>query len=227
MGTLRAERAARSPPELAFRSAKTARRLRCRYRGDVRRAALPFTSIRAASSYQDRALLRAAWALPVAQKYDPLQSQTWKSICGPTSVCNVLRTVGVKTGPNPFDRFGVRAMSLDDVVVESSTLLPDAWGVEAVRLRDVDELRVHLRQSNDPSHRYISNFSRAPLFGSGGGHHSPIGGYLEAEDLVLVLDVNGGFGPWLVDAERLFDAMNTGDWSGGKTRGLAHFSRTR
>ena len=38
-----------------------------------------------------------------------------------------------------------------------------------------------------------------------------------------MLDVNAGFGPWLVDAERLHDAMNTGDWSGGVTRGLARF----
>jgi hypothetical protein len=40
-----------------------------------------------------------------------------------------------------------------------------------------------------------------------------------------VLDVNAGFGPWLVSAERLFDAMNTGEWSGGLTRGLAKFER--
>jgi len=34
------------------------------------------------------------------------------------------------------------------------------------------------------------NFNRAQIFGAGVGHHSPIGGYLEAEDLVFVLDVN-------------------------------------
>ena len=48
---------------------------------------------------------------------------------------------------------------------------------------------------NDFSRRYVINFARAPIFGSGVGHHSPIGGYLEAEDLVLVLDVNEKFKP--------------------------------
>jgi len=33
------------------------------------------------------------------------------------------------------------------------------------------------------------------LLSSGGGHHSPLGGCLEAEDLVFVLDVNEKFGP--------------------------------
>jgi hypothetical protein len=57
-----------------------------------------------------------------------------------------------------------------------------------------------------------------PIFGDGVGHHSPIGGYLEAEDLVLVLDVNKKFQPWLVESTRLFSAMNTLD--GDKKRGL-------
>ena len=71
---------------------------------------------------------------------------------------------------------------------------------------------------NDSSRRYVINFARAPIFGSGVGHHSPIGGYLEAEDLVLVLDVNEKFKPWLVERSRLYDAMNTVD--GDKKRGL-------
>jgi hypothetical protein len=58
------------------------------------------------------------------------------------------------------------------------------------------------------------------LFGKGVGHHSPIAAYLEPEDLVLVLDVNEAFGPWLVSTERLFAAMDTIDPSSGKKRGL-------
>jgi hypothetical protein len=64
------------------------------------------------------------------------------------------------------------------------------------------------------------NFSRAPIFGAGGGHHSPIGGYLEAEDFVFVLDVNADFQPWLVERERLFAAVDTVDSSSGQKRGL-------
>lgn len=182
-------------------------------------------SIRSSPAFQHRALLERAWALPVAKLYAPLISQSMTSICGPTSAANVLRSVGVKTGRNPFDRFGLRAMSLDQVVSETAELLPEDWHAEALRLRSVEALRIELRHSNEPTHRYITNFSRAPLFGGGGGHHSPLGGYLEDEDLAFVLDVNSGYGPWLVSTERLFDAMNTGDWSGGLTRGLARFVR--
>ncbi|HEY6077173.1 MAG TPA: phytochelatin synthase family protein, partial [Polyangiaceae bacterium] len=66
--------------------------------------------------------------------------------------------------------------------------------------------------------RYIVNFQRAPLFAQGVGHHSPIAGYLEPEDLVFVLDVNEKFKPWLVSSERLFKAVDTSD--GDKKRGL-------
>jgi Phytochelatin synthase len=54
--------------------------------------------------------------------------------------------------------------------------------------------------------------------GPGVGHHSPIGGYLEAEDLVFILDVNQNYQPWLVERKRLFDAVNTLD--GDRKRGL-------
>ena len=62
-------------------------------------------------------------------------------------------------------------------------------------LRDLAPETFHelLRHANDPGRRYVINFSRDPIFGAGGGHHSPIGGYLEDEDLVFVLDVNREF----------------------------------
>ena len=73
-------------------------------------------------------------------------------------------------------------------------------------------------RSNDLGRRYIVNFNREKIFGAGVGHHSPIGGYLEPEDLVFVLDVNPAYQPWLVERRRLFDAVNTLD--GDKKRGL-------
>ena len=87
-------------------------------------------------------------------------------------------------------------------------------------LRDLTEeqFREHLRRSNDPTRRYIVNFNRERIFGAGVGHHSPIGGYLEAEDLVFILDVNPDYQPWLVERTRLFAAVNTLD--GDKKRGL-------
>ena len=174
---------------------------------------------------QNAELLARAWALPSAQRYHPLLSQSVLSICGPTSVANVLRSMGVDRGKNPFKRFGLRAMSLDQVTDESAAIVPDGWRVETVRVPDVDALRAELRASNEPAHRTIANFSRRVLFGHGGGHHSPVGGYLEDEDLAFVLDVNKGYGPWLVPAEHLLEALNTTDRGDGRSRGLVRFRR--
>ncbi len=117
-------------------------------------------------------------------------------------------------------------MSLDQLAQESAAKVPAGWQVRAVRPSNVDELRAELRATNDPTRRYVANFSRGPLFGRGGGHHSPIGGYLEAEDLAFVLDVNASYGPWLVGTAALFEAISTtADWSTGQTRGLARFER--
>ena len=117
-------------------------------------------------------------------------------------------------------------MSLEQLANEAAEVLPSSWRARAVRPLTVEELRGELEASNDESRRLVTNFARSTLFGGGGGHHSPIGGYLAQEDLAFVLDVNAGFGPWLVPTERLFEAMNTvADWATGKTRGLARFER--
>lgn len=92
--------------------------------------------------------------------------------------------------------------------------------VTVVRDLDWESFRQHLAHFNDPARRYLANFHRGLLFGKGLGHHSPIGGYLAAEDLVMVLDVNEAFKPWLVAARRLFDAVDTIDSSSGNRRGL-------
>jgi hypothetical protein len=87
-------------------------------------------------------------------------------------------------------------------------------------LRDLSEeqFRDHLRRSNDGNRRYIVNFNRERIFGAGAGHHSPLGGYLEKEDMAFILDVNSAFQPWLVERARLFAAVNTFD--GNNKRGL-------
>ncbi|MHB8417765.1 MAG: phytochelatin synthase family protein [Myxococcales bacterium] len=183
-------------------------------------------SIRCEATYQAPELLAEAWALPVAKLYSPLLSQGHTSICGPTSVANVLRSMGRPSGRNPLRGLGLRPMSLDQLAAEAAEVVPPGWHVRAVRPRSLDELRAELRASNDPSLRYVANFARTPLFGRGGGHHSPIGGYLEAEDLAFVLDVNARFGPWLVGSARLFEALGAvADRATGKTRGLARFER--
>ncbi len=116
-------------------------------------------------------------------------------------------------------------MSLDQLAREASAIVPADWRVDVVRLRDVEHLREELRKSNESGFRYIANFSRKPIFGHGGGHRSPLGGYLERDDLAFVLDVNASYGPWLVEVEKLFDALNTTDRGDGQSRGLVRFSR--
>ena len=203
-----------------------ARRSGACYFSDLLRSSAATSSIRSSPTWQRRDLLEKAWALPVAKLYSPLLSQGFTSICGPTSVANILRSMGVRSGKNPLRGFGVRAMSLDQVASEAAEVVPSGWRTRAVRPATIDELRAELSASNDPGRRYVTNFARSSLFGGGSGHHSPIGGYLEHEDLAFVLDVNASYGPWLVSTDRLFDAMNTvADWATGKTRGLARFER--
>jgi hypothetical protein len=183
-------------------------------------------SIKTTREYQDPALLAKAWALPAAAMYrSEFESQTNASFCGPTSVVDVMRSLHARgdqstvlegTGFTTFLGFLPRGLTLDDVGKIARTRLKR--DVTVLRDLDLATFREQVQKSNDPSRRYIVNFTRGPLFGRGGGHHSPIGGYLSDEDLVFVLDVNKKYGPWLVTPDRLYEAMNTLDH--GKKRGL-------
>lgn len=156
-----------------------------------------------------------------------LEWQKARALCGPTSIANALRSFGGEvdratlldgTGLTTFFGYRLAGMTLDqlaDVVGAKS-------GRRATVLRDLglEELRAHLARANDPPRRYIVNFHRGAAGGSGGGHHSPIGGYLAGADLALVLDVNRRVGPWLVSAERLHAGIDAVDPATGRRRGL-------
>jgi hypothetical protein len=187
---------------------------------------LDVPSIKSEATYQDRALLERAWHLPVAATYQRrLFFQPNGSVCGPTSVANVMRSFGSESASvdSVLDGTGQcwtgicwMGLSLDEL----AEVTRHATGRKVTLLRDLtlEQFRDELRHVNDVDRRYIVNFQRAPLFAQGGGHHSPLAGYLEEEDLALVLDVNENFKPWLVKAERLFKAVDTGD--AGHKRGL-------
>jgi phytochelatin synthase len=180
---------------------------------------LDVPSIKNEATYQNPALLERAWHLPVAATYQRrLFFQPNGSVCGPTSVANVLRSLGKEsaTVDSVLDGTGEcwtgicwGGISLDQLaeVARHATLRK----VSVLRNLTLAQFRDELRHVNDLDRRYIVNFQRAPLFAQGGGHHSPVAGYLEADDLVLVLDVNENFKPWLVKSERLFKAVDTGD----------------
>lgn len=172
--------------------------------------------------------MERAFSLPTAQIFgEKLYWQSNGSYCGPASLVNVRRSLGL----GAQDEAAVLArtdlcwwgacfpgVTLDELAEIAGTH-PD---LDVTLLRDLspEAFLEHLRASNDPANRYVVNFSRKPIFGHGGGHHSPIGGYLEDEDMVLVLDVNEDFKPWLVERARLFEAMDTVDSMSGAKRGL-------
>ncbi|MFL5260999.1 MAG: phytochelatin synthase family protein [Anaeromyxobacteraceae bacterium] len=186
-------------------------------------------SIAREPSYQDPALLARALALPVAAAYVAagLEYQRNASFCGPTTAVDVARSLGTPSDPaHALDGTGVRTwfgyvwggLDLD----AEAALLRARTGRRVTVLRDLDlgAFREEVARANDPERRYAVNFGRAPLFGRGGGHHSPVGAYLADRDLVLVLDVNRHYQPWLVSTERLFRAVDTVDRATGKKRGL-------
>ena len=185
-------------------------------------------SIKDLPEYQNPALLEQAWALPVAARYRwQIDYQRNPSVCGPTSLANVLHSLG-QPGDQEKILQGTGLTTVLGILPQGVTLdqLADIARLKLQRkvsvLRDLDleGFREQMNHANDPARRYVINFTRGPLFGTGGGHHSPIAAYLVAQDLVLVVDVNKKYGPWLVRSARLFEAMNTVDSGTGKKRGL-------
>lgn len=186
---------------------------------------VPPEAIRSAVT-RDPGLLERAWALPVAASYRrELTWQTNISVCGPASLANAFRSLGEPATSEPavlestgrcWTGFCFMGLTLDQLaeVARQHTKRK----VSVLRDLTAEQFQEHLRHSNDPDRRYVINFTRRAIFGAGGGHHSPIGGYLEIEDLVFVLDVNRDFQPWLVERSRLFSAMDTLD--SDKKRGL-------
>jgi Phytochelatin synthase len=185
-------------------------------------------SIKETRDYQDPALLKKAWALPVAAAYQSdIEFQRNASVCGPTSLVNVLHSLkqpgnqeSILQGTNFSTVLGYlpEGLTLDQLADLARQKLQRK--VTVLRDMDLAAFREQLSHVNDPSRRYIINFTRGPLFTTGGGHHSPIAGYLNEHDLVLVLDVNRKYGPWLVKSERLYEAMNSVDTTAQKKRGL-------
>jgi hypothetical protein len=171
-------------------------------------------------------MIDRAWQLPVAATFK--REVAWQSngsLCGPASLANAFRSLGEEKTTEAavlddtgwcWTGFCIIGLSLDELaeVARANTKRK----VTVLRDLTAKEFREHMRRANDPGRRYIINFSRAQIFGAGSGHHSPIGGYIEAEDLVFVLDVNRNFQPWLIERSRLFAAMDTLD--GEKKRGL-------
>lgn len=171
-------------------------------------------------------LIEQAWQLPTAATFArPITYQSNASFCGPASLANIFRSQGERATSESAVLEGTGkcwigvcpvGLTLDEVAEVARTHTKRK--VTVLRDLTLEEFRDHMRKANDPTRRYLINFERKPIFGAGAGHHSPIGGYLEAQDLIFVLDVNEAFEPWLIETTRLYAAMNTMD--GDKKRGL-------
>ncbi|RUX43384.1 phytochelatin synthase [Mesorhizobium sp. M4A.F.Ca.ET.020.02.1.1] len=173
-------------------------------------------------------LIDRAWKLPVAAAFNAdVEWQSNASRCGPASVANMFRSIGeeetteaeVLAGTGKcWTGFCIIGLTLDEVaeVARSKTKRK----VSVLRNLTAEEFLAHMKRANDPGRRYIINFTRERIFGAGAGHFSPIGGYMDAEDMVFVLDVNQRYKPWLIERERLFSAMDTIDSDGDRKRGL-------
>jgi hypothetical protein len=167
-----------------------------------------------------------AWQLPAAATFErKIRWQTNGSRCGPVAVANAYRSLGdlAVTERDVLARTAwcwtgvcIVGLTLDELAAVATA--NSARKVTVLRDLTEEEFRAHMRRSNEPGRRYIINFDREKIFGAGVGHHSPIGGYLESEDLIFVLDVNSKYQPWLIERSRLFTAMDTLD--GSKRRGL-------
>ena len=101
--------------------------------------------------------------------------------------------------------------------------------IEAVRASDTSEdsfrsvVRAVVSSPQPPV--LIASFSRSPLGQTGDGHYSPIAGYDEESDHVLVLDVaRFKYPPWYAPLPLLYQAMLTTDPVTGLSRGYAFVS---
>src|SRR4051812_30105326 len=141
---------------------------------------LDVTSIKRDPAYQNPALLERAWHLPVAATYQRrLFFQPNGSVCGPTSVANVERSLGSEAATVDSVLKGTgecwtgicwMGLSLDEL----AEVARHATGRKVTVLRNLTlaQFREELTHVNDPSRRYIVNFQRASLFAKCGGHHS-------------------------------------------------------
>jgi hypothetical protein len=195
------------------------------------------------SNREEQFLLARAVALPSAQAYlktGALEYQKREGYCSSATQRCILRSI--QNFPReriPPAKFGP---SNPSAVAESlNAILGNALCRVEAHVVAGSEGYAAFREAiskanNHEEYRIAVNFLRSALFGMPeptwlpssylmslvGGHFSPVIGFLEAEDLVVVFDVNHQYGFYLCPSRKLFDAVNTKDISSrnGGTRGL-------
>jgi glutathione gamma-glutamylcysteinyltransferase len=176
---------------------------------------------------------------------EQFHTQADPAFCGLASLVVVLNALGVDPGRlwkgpwrwfseelldccAPLERVRERGLAIDEVACLARCNGADARverhaaGLERLR----DDVRAASRSALEPI--LVASYARSALGQTGSGHFSPIGGFHEARDLVLVLDVaRFKYPPHWVPLDRLYDAMKDLDPDTGSPRGWIMFTRRR
>jgi hypothetical protein len=180
--------------------------------------------IRQIPRYRDSKLLSKIWATEIGKCYmNVVENQQRVGYCSSATQRSILKSI---SSFNPQDlpqpKFGPASLG-----ALASDLEKNSAGVlkcKAVYATEgYDEFLDAVKKANDVKYRISVNFLRSSLFGIPeprwnpanvlssflGGHHSIVLGYIVEENSVAVYDVNDEYGLFLVQAERLFEAVNT------------------
>ncbi|MDJ0898306.1 MAG: phytochelatin synthase family protein [Xenococcus sp. MO_188.B8] len=114
-----------------------------------------------------------------------------------------------------------QGMTLEELggLFKSYPVVAETFHGEDISLEQFRKLAVQNLQQ--PGNFLVVNYLRRSLGQKGGGHISPVAAYHEQSDQFLILDVaRYRYSPVWVEAEALWEAMNTIDSASGKTRGL-------
>jgi hypothetical protein len=190
------------------------------------------------SDCKDEVVMSKLWAQPSAQAYltsNALEYQRREGFCCRTTQRCVLKSIPsvgaheippVCGGPASADAYSTGLDAAVPGKVRSSVVAGEE-GYSAFMSA--------LKKVNNPGKYRVSvNFLRPALFGPPaprllpsslllalfGGHHSPVMGYLEQEDVVGVFDVNHRYGILLLSSRQLFEAVDTFDILSGAKRAI-------
>ncbi|KAJ3258295.1 hypothetical protein HK103_003776 [Boothiomyces macroporosus] len=188
-------------------------------------------SIKKEPTYTDKQILDEIWKKPVGQMYihADLEYQLMEGYCAPSTARNIIKSIGnfdlpeLVKGPQNITKI---APTIDEYT-NGKTSTKVVFGSEGYT-----QFMKHIRLANDVNYRIGINFLRSPLFGFDsplpshlimgmfGGHFSIVIGYDQRRDLVAIFDVNHTYCTYLVDAKRLFSAVDTLDPLSNQSRGL-------
>ncbi|XP_039156076.1 glutathione gamma-glutamylcysteinyltransferase 1-like [Eucalyptus grandis] len=173
------------------------------------------------------------------------QTQSELTYCGLASLAMVLNALHIdpgKTWKDPWRWFHESMLGcpeqLEKVKAEGISFWEVAnlaldYGAEVEAFQtsqiDVKFFRRSVKECSSSDNRHlVSSYDRATLKQAGSGHFSPIGGYHEGSDMVLILDVaRFKYPPHWVPLTLLWKAMDTVDKTTRGTRGFMLISKPK